>query len=84
MRKLFFEWAALFFALLMCVPIMAFKKPKKAPTRTEVSTHQPRPRMFVVEVSENNLYNKAQANILKYKILAIQERDTVRDILNIQ
>lgn len=36
----------------------------------------------VVPIHENNRYNKAIAEKLKYKTWFLQEADTVRDILN--
>jgi len=41
-----------------------------------------RPTMYIIPVHENNAYNKAQAEILKYKIRIQQERDTIRTILD--
>lgn len=36
---------------------------------------------FIIHVSDNNLYNKAQAKILLYKIKIAEERDTIKEII---
>lgn len=36
---------------------------------------------FIIQVKDNNAYNKAQAKILLYKIRIAEERDTIKGII---
>lgn len=67
-------------ALMFFMLTSADRTEEEKPVRNILPAQQQK--MYIIPVRENNAYNKAQGEILKYKILIQQERDTVRAILD--